>query len=262
MFVKAGEKDLLKWARQSSPEAFARYLVSGTVHGKPGLPTAEMSRVEKIIIKNFPPDELRDFGKKLLRRPEYTARSAAVSFLVHGWPADKDVPALLFQAADDEDWIVREVAAGGLGSLLRRDFKKASKIFLSRLRDATTNVKRALALAVKYDARGKHEERTEFYFRVIEALLPESDEYIRKNLGPFAVGDGLLSHFPDETLKRWTKWAKSKDPWTRWNAAMVFTAATARRHGKTARKVLEALADDPEKSVRTAAKKALKNIEK
>ena len=120
----------------------------------------------------------------------------------------------------------------------------------------SVNVKRAIALAVKYDARDLDESKWKSYFKLIDPLMSEEAEYIRKNLGSFAIGDSLLTRFPEKVLTASQKWIKSDNPNVRWNVAMIFTAAAARRYASQGKVLLEALENDPEPMMLRAVKKA------
>jgi HEAT repeat protein len=90
--------------------------------------------------------------------------------------------------------------------------------------------------------------------------MAEEAEYIRKNLGPFAIGDGLLSRFPEQVLAACGKWVKSKDANVRWNVAMIFTAAAAKKFAADGKVLLKVLENDPDPMVLRAAKKAARLI--
>lgn len=252
----------LEWIRQGDLDRLGAYLISGSVHGKPGLPTTEMNRLEKSILKALPDEEIFALGKKLLARPEYAARGLGAGFIERGWPKHKEVEKLLLKAAEDPDWIVREIAAFAFARMLEKDFAHFAELFARWAKSGGESTKRAVALAVKYDSKSADPKRWKTYLRLIEPLLEEEAEYIRKNLGPFAIGDGLLSRFPEETLKACGKWARSRHPWVRWNTAMVFTAAAARRFSKEGRKILAELTHDENPMVSRAAKRAEKNLAK
>jgi hypothetical protein len=259
---KASGEEILAWANGDLPR-FAAYLLSGRVHGKPGLPTAELGRIDKILRGAFPEEARFVLARKLLSRPEASARSLGVGLLESGWPKHgKEVEEGMLSAAEDEDWIVREYAAGSCARLLGKDFPHFARLFGKWGKTGSVNAKRAVALAVKYDARSGKAERFPAYLRLIEPLLGEEAEYIRKNLGPFAIGDGLLPRYPEAILKACSRWAKSKNENTRWNAAMVFTAAAARKFRKEGKKILSSLEKDSSPFVARAAKKARGNLEK
>jgi hypothetical protein len=236
-FKKASETEILAWtAGDLSP--FAAYLLSGSVHGKPGLPTAELGRIDKILRGKLGGEEQFALGQALLSRPEYCARNLGVGLIESGWPRHrKEVEKGLLSTAEDEDWIVREYAASSCARLLDRDFPHFSRLFEKWAKKGSVNAKRAVALAVKYDARSGKKERLPTYLRLIEPLIGEEAEYIRKNLGPFAIGDCLLSRYPEALLAACSRWAKSENENTRWNSAMVFTAAASRKFKKEGRKI-------------------------
>ena len=122
------------------------------------------------------------------------------------------------------------------------------------------NIKRAIALAVKYDARTADPDKWKTYFKLIDPLMSEDAEYIRKNLGPFAIGDGLLSRYSSQILDACSQWLKSPNENVRWNTAMIFTAAAARKFSQEGKTILGFLENDSSSFVAKAAKKALKNL--
>jgi hypothetical protein len=267
MFKKASEETITGWIRTKDLNRLGSYLVSGSVHGKPGVPVAELARVEKILRREFSEAALYQLAKKLLRRPEYTARCIGSHLIACGGFGSKDLPALLRLAANDPDWIVRESAAGGFAGLLARDFRPGCEMFFGWVQAKTrseedVNVKRAVALAVKYDSKTADPGKWKSYFRLIDPLMGEEAEYIRKNLGPFAIGDGLLGRYPQEVLAACNEWKLSANEHVRWNTAMIFTAAGARKFSVKGGPVIRLLAKDPVPSVARAAVRAGKNLSK
>ena len=123
-------------------------------------------------------------------------------------------------------------------------------------------VKRAIVLAVKYESKGAEPKKWKTYFNLIDPLMAEEAKYIRVNLGPFAIGDGLLSRYSDQILSSCKKWIKSQNENVRWNTAMIFTAAAARKFEKDGKALLSLLEKDTDTFVSRAAKKALRNLEK
>ena len=262
MKSKPTDSVLLNWIRSDDLEKFGTYLVSGVVHGKPGLPTAELNRIDKIIQNNLTNSQKYILGKKLLNRPEYTSRNLASRLITAGWPQEAEVESLLKKSADDADWIVREYAAGAFGLMLRKDFSYFSKQFLKWAKTENTNIKRAVALGVRVDAHDPDPKKWKAYFKIVDRLMSEGAEYVRINLGPFTVGDKLLSRFPDEVLSACQKWVKSKNENVLWNTAMIFTAAAARKHFKQGQKILKEMSKNPSPFVARAIKKAQLNLAK
>ena len=262
MFAKQSEDKILSWIKNEKLDDFGKYLLSGSIHGKPGVPVAELGRIEKIIKKNFSDEDQYQLAKKLLRRSEYTARNIGTHLIVSGWPKNRDVESHIKKAANDEDWIVREYAAGAFASLLEKDFSHFSKIYLDWIKSESTNVKRAIALAVKYESKSAEPKKWKTYFMLIDPLMSEEAEYIRKNLGPFAIGDGLLSRYPEQILASCKKWIKLENENVRWNVAMIFTAAAAKKFAKDGKSILLVLEKDQNSFVSKAAQKAMKHLSK
>lgn len=262
MFKKADEKVLLQWIRAKDYDAFGKYLLSGEIHGKPGVPVSELNRIGKILSKHFSEDELFALSCILVKRSEYAAKNVGLRFLHYGWPKHKRVEGLLKHLAGDDDWIVRECAAGAFSRFLEKDFEHFSKTFAQWVKKESVNVKRAISLAVKYDSYSGDQKKWPIYFRLIDPLMSAEEEYIRKNLGPFAIGDGLIKQYPEKVLTACQKWSKSKNEHVRWNTAMIFTAAAARKSAKEGKLLLKDLLNDELPYVSRAAKKALANLNK
>lgn len=83
MFTKQHEDKILYWIERDIDQ-LGKYLLSGTIHGKPGVPVAELGRIEKVIKKNFSSEEQYRLAKKLLARPEYTARNIGTHLVASG----------------------------------------------------------------------------------------------------------------------------------------------------------------------------------
>ena len=83
---------------------------------------------------------------------------------------------------------------------------------------------------------------------------------MRKNLGPFALGDQFVRSYPDATLARLRTWMKDEDENVRWNVAMTFSAASGARLALRAPDILEFLATDERPFVRGAVRAAQRRV--
>ncbi len=213
--------------------------------------------------------ELRDARPAILwavelgRRSEPIAKQFAAHLCaLHADAFDRrpaEVLGILQVCAEDENWEVRETAAGVLSRLLVRQPDAFLVVLRAWARSKSANRRRAAVVAVKLSAR-VIPERAEALLDLLEPLASDSDEYVRRNLGPFALGDGLLCAAPQVTLKRLARWAKASDEWTRWNVASALTAAEARRHAEAALPLLRKLASDERPMVARAVVRALVNL--
>lgn len=163
------------------------------------------------------------------------------------------------QGADDGNWEVRETAAGVLARLLSQAPDAFLPTVLAWSRSPSANLRRAVVLALKYAVR-EAPSRAEGFLDILEGLAKDGDEYVRKNLGPFAIGDGFLRAAPEPTMKRLERWAKSQDEWVRWNGVSAFTAAAARPQFKRALPLLRVAAADKRPMVSRAVVRALLNL--
>jgi len=172
------------------------------------------------------------------------------------WPGENRWTPLAVRLAVHPDWEVREWAVYPFASLLEDDLTRGLHRVADLARRPEPGVRRAVVVAVKVLAARKLPSGPAPLLGLLDSLLEEEDEYVRRNLGPFSVGDGLLRAYPRETLEALKQWA-SREAWSaRWNVAMAFTAAAAAKHPEEVAAILAQLETDQRKEVRSAVRKA------
>jgi DNA alkylation repair enzyme/HEAT repeats len=230
-------------------------------HGRPGSPIALRQQVGERLIAALAEQTPREsrWIDVLAQSPSPSARQVACLLLASRYPRDRSSVLQAAQAlTDDAHWEVREAAAGLLGTLLDQDFPRM-RSWLETLRGSRSeNQRRAVVLAVKYAARREHPERTQGLLDLLAPLLRDESHYVRRNLGAFTLGDGLLRVDPGTTLTQLRAWSRDRDPAVRWNVAMAFSSAIGSFHWPAARAMLERLARGPEPMVRMGVAKALR----
>jgi 3-methyladenine DNA glycosylase AlkC len=203
-------------------------------------------------------EALYDWTCRLAGRPEASARAIAAPLFRHYWPSrPEEVQARLLQLADDEDWWVREAAHSTLGRLLTAHFDALYPILQSLVRHHSTNVRRGVIIAARRAANERREDWVDALLNLVEPLLADREEYVRKNLGPYAIGDGLLRCHPQPTLARLRRWADDPREEVRWNVAMAFRSCGGSRHVQEGLEILGQLAADERRFVWRAAASAL-----
>ena len=164
---------------------------------------------------------------------------------------------LLQTLAQDENWTVRDAAGEACGRLLRKDFPTV----LDRLRHwqehRSPSVRRAVITASVRAAHPRHLERAEPLLKLLEPLLSDGDEPLRRALGPSALAMHLLRHYPTMTFEYLVKWSTSNDPQVLWNVAMAFTGQPAAPLAKKALIVLRKLSLDERRYVWRAVSSAM-----
>lgn len=205
----------------------------------------------------------RDWASRLLSHPRRVDKELAAILLAplaRSHPADVERAAL--RLARDERWDVREAAAALLGEALDVSFEQFYRSCRTWMDKDEPRVRRAIVVAAKYAARSRVPERASRLLDLIEPALHDRDEYVRRNLGPFAIGDQLLRSYPEETLARLERWATDADEVVRWNVAMAFSSATGAKLAAQGLPILRILAHDESKFVARAANATLRRIEK
>src|SRR3989442_8735674 len=230
-------------------------------HGRPGSHAALRQQVGERLSAALTGDPAREgrWIEVLALSPSPSARQVACLLLANRYSRDRAGVLRTAEAlADDAHWEVREAAAGLMGTLLEHDFVR-NRSWLATLRSSRSeNLRRAVVLAVKYAARREHPERTPALPDLLVPLLRDESTYVRRNLGPFTLGDGLLRIDPRTTLSQLRALSRDRDPMVRWNVAMAFSSAIGSFHWPAARATLERLARGPEPLVRMGVAKAVR----
>jgi HEAT repeat protein len=162
----------------------------------------------------------------------------------------------------DANWEVREWAGSATGDVFGDHFGELYPVMEDWLRDPSQFVRRAVAIALMGASDRKHPERAEPLLALADVLVGDPAEEVKRNTGPFAVGNALLGKYPAETLEHVRAWARTDEEIVRWNAAMVFVAANARKHVAAGLEILSALAADKRRPVWMAVSSAAKNLAK
>ncbi len=206
-------------------------------------------------------EALYGWACRLADRPEPAVRAIAAPLFRHYWPSRPDeVQARLLRLADDEDWLVREAAHSTLGRLLVAHFDVFYPVLQSWAGHPSANVRRGVAIAARQAGNERREEWAEALLNLVESLLADREKYVRKNLGPYAIGDGLLRCYPELTLRHLEKWAGSDDEQVRWNVAMSFASYGGNKQWEKALEILTRLAIDERRYVWRAVASALRYI--
>lgn len=208
------------------------------------------------------PEALFALACALAERPEQLAKGLAAGLLAEQYPGHEEaVRDALLRLADDADWVVREYAASGLGDVLAEHFDDAYPWLAAWTRHPSANIRRAAVLATMPTARHTDAGRAARCLELLEPLLTDRNVYVRKNLGPFAIGAALLVHHPDITFATLARWRDQyDDDQARWNLAMACAAAGGARWPDRALAFLHTLADDARPYVWRAAASALINL--
>lgn len=230
-------------------------------HGRPGSPAALRQEVGERLATALAQQSGRitRWIEALATSSSPTGRQVACLLLASYYPVNPvSVLSTAETLAEDPHWEVREAAGGLLGTLLDRDFDRM-RGRLEILRNAKSeNLRRAVVLAVKYAARRDRPERVPALLALLDPLLRDKEPYVRRNLGPYTIGDALLRVDPKETLRALRDWSRDRDPMVRWNVAMAFSSAIGSFHWPAAKSILERLAKGPEPLIRNAVAKAMR----
>jgi 3-methyladenine DNA glycosylase AlkC len=204
--------------------------------------------------------QLQDWTKALLAHDQPNVRDIGVMILPDLYPHQrKFVAAQLLRFADDNWWVTRETAGNAAGRVLNCHFVEFYPMLKRWTQHLSENVRRAVAIATmkSFDRKRPQPERAEPLLKLHDVLIADRAEYVRVNLGPFALGAMILPHYPQATLKRLRQWARLKDEAARWNVAMVWTAAGARKYAETGVELLTQLATDERRFVWRAVASAM-----
>ena len=160
--------------------------------------------------------------------------------------------------ANDEDWKVREDAASEIEKINDKHFEEYYPVWKDWVRDPEPNIRRSVEVGLLRINKKYVNESLE----LLEPLLYDSDNYVRKNCGPFALS-AVCSKDPDLAFKQLKKWMKIDDVNVRWNVAMCLGVRFGLPFPEESLKLLKILAKDKRKFVwRAAASSLIKMLRK
>lgn len=246
---------------RDDPSAVVAALDGQLHHGRPGSPAALRQQVGERLATALAQQSGRVMRwiDALVNSPSPTGRQVACLLLASHYAEDRTgVLKAAELLADDPHWEVREAAGGLLGTLLDRDFDRVRPRLEVLRSSKSENQRRAVVLAVKYAARRDEPDRVADLLSLLAPLMHAEEAYVRRNLGPYTIGDALLRVNPKETLRFLREMSRDRDPMVRWNVAMAFSSAIGSFHWPAAKSILERLAKGPEPLVRNAVAKAMR----
>lgn len=165
----------------------------------------------------------------------------------------------LYRQAKSSSWIERENGGFGLRNLLSSHFDEVYPICRKWAEDENPYIRRAAALSCRQLKSNFDSGRIKDVLIIAEPLLTDSTLYVKKNLGPYALGH-LMYYFPKETIPFLKKWMKCQHEQVLWNVAMTFQQAAGRKHADVAIPILKRLGHDPRKYVWRAVASSMLNI--
>jgi hypothetical protein len=172
----------------------------------------------------------------------------------------KTIFAFLVKLCDSADWEIREYAGESLANFLKHHFGTFEDALLGLRKSPSENIRRGVVLAMKYLGKHRGVVKPAKLLSVLGAYMDDPSPYVRKNLGPFAIGDAMLLYYPAETLTFLKRHAKSRSEISRWNVGSAFTTSVGSKLGEDAMPILKRLSRDSDIMVRDESARALLNI--
>lgn len=202
----------------------------------------------------------RDLGLDLADSDNPTAKEIGISLLPPVYAsAPEEIDARFLRTGDDPNWEVREWAASALAHVISGHFELTH----SRLREWTEhpspNVRRLAVVAAGYAMRDCTAAQCRQLLDLLTSVMADTDPYVSKNLGAFALGSYAIRYQP-ELVARWATRLDLADEQVAWNLTMMFTTAEGARRARHFSGLLEQLARDERRRVRSAVRKATANL--
>jgi len=254
VYLSSGmEHNLREAISRDNVDEFSK-LTSSLKWGKSSWPASQLL----LQVLDDEEDRLWFWVTKLSCSKDPFTRRYATQILFKLWEKDKNTSEkILANLADDEHWLVREYAHGVWGELLKKHFQQVFPLLQTWSSHPSANLRRCVVVAVRSAGNTKKEEWAEPLIQLLEPLLADKTEYVRKNLGPYAIGDGLLRCYGALAMKCLHKWANKNDEGTRWNVAMAFASYGGNKNWLEGMAILTRLATDKRRFVWRAVASAL-----
>jgi hypothetical protein len=169
---------------------------------------------------------------------------------------------ILIKYADHNNWEIREYAGERIGEFLRYNFRDYKKELI-RLRDSDSeNIRRAVVIGLKYLGKYRELSLSQDILEILALYMDDESKYVKKNLGPFAIGDAMINYDSIRTLDFLKRHADSDNPNVKWNVASAFSTASGAKHSDAGFYTLSRLIRDSNKSVRQMALTSFRNLYK
>ena len=223
--------------------------------------TAERRAVAKLIRDNLSIAESLEWCRYLSMREENASRELACAIVGVCYPTfEEETFELLMCLADDPCWGVKEEVTWAYAEILERDFEGIYPVFQEWTQHSSENIRRAIVIAAKRVGKSRKEEFAHPLFQLLEPLLSDRSVYVRKNLGPFALGDGLLRYYPKQGFWFLWKWMETNDEQIRWNIAMSLSSTAGAQYADQAIEILSELALDNRRYIWRAVASAMREL--
>lgn len=210
-----------------------------------GFKTAEFRKYSKALLQsNLSSPELKKYAYALLKQGDYgSCLVAHYVFRKPGICSKSELKRLVTKYAKSADWAVRETGACFLGTLLADDFDYWFPFAKQMAVSKNVNIRRAAIVgSMNSSLTLKQIERIVRY--IYDPCIRDDEVYIRKNLGPFAIGSFLLRKWPEVAFKWMDVWMNSRHgkPRAIWNVLNAFHATRLKDGDKVVKRAERYLA--------------------
>lgn len=207
-----------------------------------------------------PGREFYKAGLNILKLKSDNAKEVGIHILWRGYKHDTSaVTKWLYKITDDQNWEVREYAAGALGGTL-----KENPAFYSTLKkwtkDSSENIRRGVVLAAAVLRDRNDPAKLKKAFALFEPLMYDSSGYVKKNLGPFILGSYFGNGATEAAMDFLKRMLKVKNENVRWNIAMAFNNSFGNNHPQLAKEFLAVLAKDTSPVVQRAVRSTVNHL--
>jgi hypothetical protein len=209
------------------------------------------------------PDARLRIGLALASSGDDGAKEVALGVLAPLYTqAPEAVSRTLLALADDASWEVREWAAGAISAIVPEAFDAFYPTLRAWAAHRSPNVRRAVAVGAGGAARQCDAACCARLLDLLEPLLADPDSYVGRNLGAFAIGDGLLRAQPELVAEWLERVSWQEQPRVRWNVAQALSSAAAGSRAALLLPALAVLATDERPEVRDAVTTAAASLAK
>ena len=216
----------------------------------------KLKQIINFIRKEVNEKELFQFSQELISIWNPKSKKVGFPLIALYWNQNQEsMKNYLLKLANDSDWGTREYAAKIWSAILTEDYDNSYNWTYELVNNGSIYTKRAIALAAKYSALERIPGREEKLLNLLEPLLSNKEEYIRKNLGPFSLA-AFLRAFPNLTIPKLKEWAKSTNEQIRWNVAKAFASSGGTTSWPLGKEILFQLATDERRYVWKAVSSA------
>lgn len=226
-------------------------------------PKSIKDRAISLILASYSANERLQIAQFLSNSACDSAKEIGITLLSEFYVEHVElVEKLILKLGNDENWEVREWVANCLETIICSNPSESSKFLNLLVASRFPRLRRTAAVAIGYASRCTSPEAFSKLLRLLNVLLYDEDQYVKKNLAPFAIGAYAIFYKRQITCEWLLEMLNHEDDRVLSSLGLVLTTAAGADSLETLTPILQQILSRKErKSIQRISNKILKNLQ-